>query len=61
MLELSLNKSQEIAKVFDGRTKVTWRQLFMKSAAFEQAKSYLIEANKQNFDRLNDLFTELND
>jgi len=43
----------------DGRTKVTWRQQFMKWAAFEQAKSYLIEANEQNFDRLNELLTEL--
>lgn len=42
----------------DGQTKLTWRQQFMKWAAFEQTKSYLNEANEQNFDRLNDLLTE---
>lgn len=42
----------------DGVTKVTWRQQFMKSAAFNQAKSFLAEANEQNLDRLNDLLSE---
>jgi len=44
----------------DCQTKVTWRQLFKESAAFERAKSYLIEANEQNFDRLNDLLAKHN-
>jgi len=44
----------------DGRTKVTWRQAFKKSEAFERAKSYLIEANEQNFDRLNEVLVEFN-
>ena len=43
----------------DGRTKVTWRQVFKETAAFERAKSYLIEANEQNFDRLTALLVEL--
>ncbi|WP_379137899.1 SRPBCC family protein [Paenibacillus sp. sgz500958] len=41
-----------------GRTRMTWRQRFMKAAVFEQVKTYVIEANEQNFDRLSDLLTE---
>lgn len=36
-----------------GRTTLTWRQRFAHAAAFERARSFLIEANEQNFDRLN--------
>ncbi|WP_367649430.1 SRPBCC domain-containing protein [Paenibacillus sp. NEAU-GSW1] len=44
----------------DGGTKVTFRQLFMQSAVFERSKSYCVEANEQNFDRLNNLLFEYN-
>jgi uncharacterized protein YndB with AHSA1/START domain len=43
----------------NGRTKVTFRQLFKKMEEFERAKTYCIEGNEQNFDRLNDLLAEL--
>lgn len=43
----------------DGRTGVTFRQLFKKAAAFEQAKAYCVEGNEQNFDRLGALLAEL--
>ena len=39
----------------NGRTKVTFRQLFMKAAEFEQVKNMCVEANEQNFDRLSAL------
>jgi len=43
----------------NGRTKVTFRQLFKKMEEFKRAKTYCIEGNEQNFDRLNDLLAEL--
>ncbi|MEC0331764.1 SRPBCC family protein [Paenibacillus macerans] len=36
----------------DGGTKVVFRQLFMKTEEFEEAKSYCAEGNEQNLDRL---------
>lgn len=45
-------------KMDDG-TRVVFRQLFMKTKVFEQAKKYCIEANEQNFDRLHDVLSEL--
>lgn len=41
------------------RTRVIFRQLFMKAAEFEEAKQYCVEANEQNLDRLNALLEEL--
>lgn len=39
----------------DDRTRMTFRQLFMDPADFEQSKNMCAEANEQNLDRLNDL------
>lgn len=44
---------------FEGRTKVTFRQLFKKKEEFEQAKPYCIEGNEQNLDRLGKVLAEL--
>ncbi|OPA78728.1 polyketide cyclase [Paenibacillus selenitireducens] len=44
---------------FEGRTRVTIRQLFKKKEEFEQAKPYCIEGNEQNLDRLGNLLAEL--
>ncbi|WP_239635399.1 SRPBCC family protein [Paenibacillus sp. H1-7] len=41
----------------DGRTKVTFRQLFKDAAEFEQARMYCLEGNEQNMDRLSNLLT----
>lgn len=41
-----------------GRTKVIFRQLFVKAEEFEQAKDYCAEGNEQNLDRLNALLAE---
>lgn len=41
-----------------GRTRFVFRQLFMKTAVFEQAKQYCAEANEQNLDRLNAVLAE---
>lgn len=43
----------------EGRTKVTFRQLFKITEEFEQAKTYCIEGNEQNLDRLGKLLVEL--
>jgi uncharacterized protein YndB with AHSA1/START domain len=45
----------------DGRTKVTFRQLFKNTSEFEKAKSYCIEGNEQNFDRLSELLAGSSD
>ncbi|GIP22160.1 SRPBCC family protein [Paenibacillus sp. J22TS3] len=37
----------------NGRTRMTFRQLFMDAADFEQSKKMCAEANEQNLDRLN--------
>ncbi|MFC5702685.1 SRPBCC family protein [Cohnella faecalis] len=42
-----------------GRTKVAFRQLFKNTEEFEQAKTYCVEGNEQNFDRLGELLAEL--
>jgi hypothetical protein len=44
---------------FEGRTRVTFRQLFKKKEEFEQAKPICIEANEQQLDRLGKLLAEL--
>jgi uncharacterized protein YndB with AHSA1/START domain len=41
------------------RTRVIFRQLFMNTAEFEEAKQYCVEGNEQNLDRLNALLEEL--
>ncbi|KEQ24232.1 SRPBCC family protein [Paenibacillus tyrfis] len=43
----------------EGRTKVTYRQLFKITEEFEQAKAYCIEGNEQNLDRLGLLLEEM--
>jgi len=45
----------------DGGTKLTFRQVFMNSAVFEGAKAFLVEANEQNLERLNELLAELSE
>lgn len=45
----------------EGRTTVTFRQVFVKPAFVQQAKAFLTEANEQNFDRLNELLVEQRD
>ncbi|MFG1732134.1 hypothetical protein PAEVO_20510 [Paenibacillus sp. GM2FR] len=40
------------------RTRVIFRQLFMKAAEFEEAKQYCVVANEQNLDRLNAVLEE---
>lgn len=40
-----------LAALGDG-TRITWRMLFPSSAECERAKRYAVEANEQNFDRL---------
>ncbi|WP_282942597.1 SRPBCC family protein [Paenibacillus sp. RC67] len=42
----------------DNRTKVTFRQLFKDAEEFERVKSYCVEGNEQNFDRLSELLAE---
>lgn len=44
---------------FEGRTRVTFRQLFKKKEEFEQAKPICIEANEQLLDRLGKLLAEM--
>jgi hypothetical protein len=46
-------------EIFDGRTKVTFRQLFKKKEDFEQVNSICKEANEQQLDRLGKLLAEL--
>ncbi|WP_202618956.1 SRPBCC family protein [Paenibacillus sp. EZ-K15] len=41
------------------RTRVIFRQLFMNTAEFEEAKQYCVEGNEQNLDRMNALLEEL--
>ncbi|WP_310829267.1 SRPBCC family protein [Paenibacillus pedocola] len=43
----------------DGKTTLIFRQVFKKPDVVEQARTFLLEANEQNFDRLNDLLAEL--
>ncbi|CAH1194266.1 hypothetical protein PAECIP111892_01521 [Paenibacillus auburnensis] len=43
----------------DGKTTLTFRQVFKKPEVVEQARTFLQEANEQNFDRLNDLLAKL--
>lgn len=43
----------------DGRTKLTFRQVFVNEEFVEGARTFLMDANEQNFDRLNDLLAEL--
>ncbi|QJD85595.1 SRPBCC family protein [Cohnella herbarum] len=43
----------------ESRTRVTFRQRFKLKEEFEEAKTYCIEANEQNFDRLGKLLSEL--
>jgi uncharacterized protein YndB with AHSA1/START domain len=43
----------------EGRTKVTFRQLFKVREEFEQAKAYCVEGNEQNFDRLGKMLAEM--
>ena len=48
-------------EVFDGRTRVTFRQRFKKQEDFEKAKPICIEANEQQLDRLGKVLAELAD
>ncbi|NEN84881.1 SRPBCC family protein [Paenibacillus elgii] len=43
----------------EGRTKVTFRQLFKLTEEFEQVKTFCMEANEQNLDRLGKLLEEM--
>lgn len=43
----------------ESRTRVTFRQQFKLKEEFEEAKTYCIEANEQNFDRFGKLLGEL--
>ncbi|MCR8634828.1 SRPBCC family protein [Paenibacillus radicis (ex Xue et al. 2023)] len=43
----------------NGRTRVTFRQLFKDTAEFEKVKPYCVEGNEQNFDRLGNLLVEM--
>lgn len=43
----------------DGRTKLVFRQAFRHAKQFEQVKSYCIEGNEQNLDRLGELLAEV--
>lgn len=36
----------------EGKTKLTWRMLFTSAAECDKVKAYAVEANEQNFDRL---------
>jgi uncharacterized protein YndB with AHSA1/START domain len=36
----------------DGKTRLTWRMLFPSAAECDRAKMYVVDANEQNFDRL---------
>ncbi|WP_010494467.1 SRPBCC family protein [Paenibacillus elgii] len=42
----------------EGRTKVTFRQLFKLTEEFEQVKTFCMEANEQNLDRLGRVLEE---
>jgi Uncharacterized conserved protein len=42
-----------------GRTKLTFRQTFKHAKQFEQVKSYAIDGNEQNFDRLESLLADI--
>ncbi|MED5018292.1 SRPBCC family protein [Paenibacillus chibensis] len=44
---------------FEGRTKVTFRQLFKIKEEFEQAKPICLEANEQQLDRLGKVLADL--
>jgi len=44
---------------FEGRTRVTFRQLFKEKEAFELAKPICIKANEQQLDRLGKVLAEL--
>ncbi|MGZ7445474.1 SRPBCC family protein [Paenibacillus sp. TH7-28] len=41
-----------------GRTKVVFRQLFMKTVEFEEAKKYCVKGNEQNLNRLEALLAD---
>ncbi|WP_163853096.1 SRPBCC family protein [Paenibacillus elgii] len=43
----------------EGRTKVTFRQLFKLAEEFEQVKTFCMEANEQNLDRLGRVLEEM--
>lgn len=43
----------------DGRTRVTFRQTFKVAKVFEQIKSYCVEGNEQNLDRLGKVLAEM--
>lgn len=43
----------------EGRTKVTFRQLFKITEEFEQVKAFCMEANEQNLDRLGRVLEEM--
>ncbi|MCP1310822.1 MULTISPECIES: SRPBCC family protein [Paenibacillus] len=43
----------------EGRTKVTFRQLFKLTEEFEQVKTFCMEANEQNLDRLGRVLEEM--
>ncbi|WP_339319097.1 SRPBCC family protein [Paenibacillus sp. FSL R10-2734] len=43
----------------EGRTRVTFRQLFKNQEEFEEAKPYCIEGNEQNLERLGKVLEEL--
>lgn len=43
------------------RTLVTFRQTFKKTEEFEKAKTYCVEGNEQNLDRLGELLSEISD
>lgn len=43
----------------EGRTKVTFRQLFKLTEEFEQVKTFCLEANEQNLDRLGRVLEEM--
>ncbi len=43
----------------EGRTKVTFRQLFKLTEEFEQVKAFCMEANEQNLDRLGRVLEEM--
>jgi hypothetical protein len=35
-----------------GKTRITWRMLFESAAECDKVKKFAVEANEQNFDRL---------
>lgn len=43
----------------DGKTRVTFRMFFESAAAYDSVKSFVAEANEQNFDRLEVQLTKM--